>query len=67
MVAPNGSGPLASEPGWDYLGRMPEIDLEPDEYRRQDEEPPQPRKDGFGKWVMLILLGFIAAWFKTKT
>jgi hypothetical protein len=49
---------------------MPEIDLEPDEYRPTDEEPePQtPLADTrFDKWILLLLVSVIIAWFKAKT
>jgi hypothetical protein len=45
---------------------MPEIDLEPDEYRQP--EPQTPLADTrYDKWILLFLVAVVIAWFKAKT
>lgn len=49
----------------DYVARMPDLDLGPDDYRAQGEPKPEPPKeDTVGKWVLLFLVVLIIMWFK---
>ena len=44
---------------------MPDIDLEPDEYREAGVDPDHAAADKhFDKIVLGLLLAFIAAWFR---